>query len=68
MSLTSFLCTVFKPCFCTLVANFKQVIVCWEGSYQISNFSKQDLIFHLILQLLKFEMALLKNIIYIQIH
>ena len=33
---------------------FKQVIVCLEGSYQKRNLSKQDLIFRLNLQLLKF--------------
>ena len=44
---------VFTPGSCASVANFEQVIVCWEGSYQRHSLLNQDLIFHLILQLLK---------------
>ena len=44
---------VFKHCSSVSEANFEQVIVCWEVSYQGHSLSNQDLIFHLILQLLK---------------
>ena len=44
---------VFTPCSCVSVANSEQVIVCWERSYQRHSLLNQDLILHLILQLLK---------------
>ena len=58
MPMTFFFClhsksgTVLAPYSFASVANFVRVIVCWKGSYQKLDFSKQDL-FYLILQFLK---------------
>ena len=46
---TVFIKTIFAPYFYPSVANFEQVIVCLERSYQKYNLSKQDFSFHLIL-------------------
>ena len=44
----------FTPCSYALVASFEKIMVCWEGSYYKHNFSKRDLTFYVIFQVLKF--------------
>ena len=59
---TVFIWTVFAPFSCVLFGNFEQVIFCQKRLYHSThNLWKQDLFFHLILQLLKFVLRYVKQ-------